>query len=170
MQISTYTNFGRVHGHNHRIYKKKSLNVSLKGSPKGVFPTKKFYIKIFILKFAKNTNFTKKLTFSRQKFCSQLWKLHRQSLICYQETHILLEVSSTDYLLSMGNFRGISSLSKGWPLFLAISLCLLLEGRLSLHGFVCDRVVFSLNKECFRYCEKTSFWGNNRYFGNSRFS
>ena len=31
------------------------LNVSLKGSPKGVFPTEKFEIKIFILKFARNT-------------------------------------------------------------------------------------------------------------------
>ena len=65
----------------------------------------------------------------------------------------------------MGNFRGIFSLSKGSPLFLAISVCLLLEGRLSLHDFVCDRVLFSLNKEFFRYCEKTSFWGKNRYFG-----
>ena len=36
---------------------KTSLNVSLKGSLKGVFPTKKIEIKIFILKFAKYTNF-----------------------------------------------------------------------------------------------------------------
>ena len=57
----------------------------------------------------------------------------------------------------MGNFRGIFSHSEGWPLFLAISVCLLLEGRLSLHGFVCDRVLFSLNKEFFRYCEKLHF-------------
>ena len=28
-----------------------------------------------------------------------------------------------------------------------MSVCLLLEGRLSLHDFVCDRVLFSLNKE-----------------------
>ena len=40
---------------------KISLNVSLKGSPKGVFPTKKFEIKIFILKFAKNTTFYPKI-------------------------------------------------------------------------------------------------------------
>ena len=41
---------------------KLSLNVSLKGSPKGVFPTKKIKIKIFILKFAKRTlRFTPKL-------------------------------------------------------------------------------------------------------------
>ena len=60
--------------------------------------------------------------------------------MCYQEMHMLLEVPSTDYLLSMGNFRGIFSLSKGWPLFLAISMCLLLERRLSLHDLVCDRV------------------------------
>ena len=26
------------------------------------------------------------------------------------------------------------------------------------------RVVFSLNKEFFRYFEKTSFWGKNRFF------
>ena len=81
-------------------------------------------------------------------------KNHRESLICYQETHILLQVISTDYSLSMWNFRGIFSFSKGWPLFLAISVCLLLEGRLSLHDFVYDRVLFSLNKEIFRYCEK----------------
>ena len=36
---------------------KISLNVSLKGSPKGVFPTKKIEIKIFILKFAKKHYF-----------------------------------------------------------------------------------------------------------------
>ena len=63
----------------------------------------------------------------------------------------------------MGNFRGIFSLSKGWPLFLAISLCLLLDGRLSLHDFVCDRVLFSLNKEFFRYCEKLHFELKNRF-------
>ena len=28
-------------------------------------------------------------------------------------------------------------------------MCLLLEGRLSLHDFVCHRVLFSLNKEFF---------------------
>ena len=39
---------------------KISLNVSLKGSPKGVFPTKIFEIKIFILKCAKNTTFLPK--------------------------------------------------------------------------------------------------------------
>ena len=38
---------------------KISLNVSLKGSPKGVFPTKTFEIKIFILKFAINTFYPK---------------------------------------------------------------------------------------------------------------
>ena len=75
-------------------------------------------------------------------------------IIYYQETHILLEVPSTDYFLSMGNFLGIFSLSKGLPLFLAISVCLLLEGRLSLHDFFCDRVLFSLNKQIFQYCEK----------------
>ena len=74
---------------------------------------------------------------------------HRESLICYKETHILLEVPSTDYSLSMGSFRGIFSLSKGWPLFLTVSACLLLERRLSLHDFVYDRVLFSLNKEFF---------------------
>ena len=40
---------------------KISLNVSLKGSPKGVFPTKNFEIKIFILKLAKNTTFYPKI-------------------------------------------------------------------------------------------------------------
>ena len=61
----------------------------------------------------------------------------------------------------MGNFRGIFSLSKGWSLFSGVSVCLLLEWRLSLHDFVCDRVLFSLNKDFFRYCEQTSIWGKN---------
>ena len=81
-------------------------------------------------------------------------KNHRESLICYQETHILLEVPSTDFSLSMGELSRHFSLAKGWPLSLAISGCLLLVGRLSLHDFVCDRVLFSLNKEFIRYCEK----------------
>ena len=97
-------------------------------------------------------------------------KIIEKAYFCYQETHILLEVPSTDYSLSMGIFRGIFSLSKGWFLFLAISVCLLLEGMLRLHDSVCDRVLFSLIKEFFRYYEKTSFWGKSRYFGNSRFS
>ena len=42
-------------------------------------------------------------------------------------------------------------------------MCLLLEGRLSLHDFVCNRVLFSLNKEFFRYCEKSSFWGKTSF-------
>ena len=29
---------------------------------------------------------------------------------------------------------------------------------------VCDRVLFTLNKEFFRYCEKPSFWGKNHFF------
>ena len=69
---------------------KISLNVSLKGNPKGVFPTKKFEIKIFILKFAKNTTFYTKI--KNLYFCvkSDGWapKTHRESLICYQEMHI----------------------------------------------------------------------------------
>ena len=81
------------------------------------------------------------MTFSRHKWCLGSRLKNRESLICYQETHILLEVTSTDYSLSMGKFRGIFSLSKGWPLFLAISVCLLLEGRSSLHDFVCDSIV-----------------------------
>ena len=39
---------------------KISLNVSLKGSPKGVFPTKKSEIKNFLLKFAKKKKKKKK--------------------------------------------------------------------------------------------------------------
>ena len=130
---------------------KISLKVSLKGSPGGVFPTKFFEIKIFILKFAKTTTiFYPKFKNWHFGVKSDVWapnceKNHRESLICYQGTHILLEVPSADYSLSMGNFRGIFSLSKGLPLFLAISVCLSLEG--SLHDFVCDRVLFSLNKE-----------------------
>ena len=54
---------------------------------------------------------------------------HREGLICYQETHILLEVPPADHSLSMGNCRGVFSLSKGWSLFQAISVCLLLDGN-----------------------------------------
>ena len=90
-------------------------------------------------------------------------KSHRESFICYQQTHILLEVPSTDYSLSMGNFRGIFSLSKGCPLFLAMSVSLLLEGRLNLYDFVCvcDRVLFSLNKEFFPVLWKKLHFGVN---------
>ena len=42
---------------------KISLNVSLIESPKGVFPTKSFEIKILILKFAKKNNNKKTLHF-----------------------------------------------------------------------------------------------------------
>ena len=40
---------------------KISLNVSLKGRPKGVFPRQKNEINIFILKFAKNATFYSKI-------------------------------------------------------------------------------------------------------------
>ena len=71
---------------------KISLNVSLKGSPKEVFPTKK-KIKIFLLKFSKNTIFYPNIKnwHFRGKcdgWFSQLWKNYRESLTCYQETHI----------------------------------------------------------------------------------
>ena len=46
---------------------KISLKFSLKGRPKRVFPTKKNEIKIFILKFAKNTTFNQKL--KKLHFC-----------------------------------------------------------------------------------------------------
>ena len=36
-------------------------------------------------------------------------KNQRERRMCYQETHILLEVPSIDYSLSLGNFRGIFS-------------------------------------------------------------
>ena len=29
---------------------------------------------------------------------------------------------------------------------------------------MCDRVLFSLNKDFFRYCEQTSFWGKKSFF------
>ena len=131
--------------------------------------------KFFILKFAKNTPFYPKIKNWHFRVKSDIWGLdceknHRESRICYQEMHILLDVPSTDYSLSLGNVLGIFSLRKGWPLFLAILVCLLLKGRLSLHDFVCDRVLFSLNKEFFQYYETTSFWGKKSFFGNSRFS
>ena len=75
---------------------KISLNVSLKGSPKGVFPTKIFEIEIFHFKIHKKTLlFTQKLKIDifESKVMS---KNQRKGLICYQETHILLDVPSTD--------------------------------------------------------------------------
>ena len=82
----------------------------------------------------------------------------QQSLICYQEMYILLEVLSTDYSLSMGNFRGIFSLSNGWPLFLAISVCHLLEWRLSLHDtFVWQSIVFIKQRHFSVLWEKLHF-------------
>ena len=53
MQISIYANFGRVHGHTEDI--KISLNVSLKGSPKEVFPIKKYLNQHFHFKICKKT-------------------------------------------------------------------------------------------------------------------
>ena len=43
-----------------------------------------------------------------------------------------------------------------WPYLGAF----LLVGRY----FVFDRLLFSLNKEFIRYCEKNSIWGKNRFF------
>ena len=55
-------------------YIKISLNVSLKGSPKGVFPTTKIEIKIFILKFAnKNTTFYPKIKNLHFRVKSDVW-------------------------------------------------------------------------------------------------
>ena len=86
---------------------KISLTVSLKGSPKGVLPTKFFEIKIFILKFAKTLHFTQKIENWHFWVKSDVWapereKNHRESRVFYQETHILLAVPTTDYLLSVG--------------------------------------------------------------------
>ena len=75
-----------------------------------MFPTKIFDIKIFVLKVTKKTLLQKlKIEIFASKVMSWLLtvKNQRESLICYQETHILLEVPSTDYSLSMGNFQGI---------------------------------------------------------------
>ena len=149
---------------------KISLNVSLKGSPKGVFLTKNWN-KNFLKKKKKKKKKTtfypkiKKNTFSRQKWClgSQMWKTHRESLISYQETHILLEVPSTDYSLSMGKFRGILASQRigllSWPY-----LCVFYSNG----GWVCMTLcvtLFSLNKEILAgYYETNSFWGRNLFF------
>ena len=60
---------------------KISLNVSLKGSPEGVFPTKKIEINIFILKFAKNTTFYPKI--KKLHFCikNDVWAPKCEKLI-----------------------------------------------------------------------------------------
>ena len=141
-----------------------SLNVSLKGSPKRVFPIKKNWNQNSHFKTRQKHYFLPKnwkLAFLRQKWClgSQLWKNHRESLICYQEIHILLEVHvpSTDYSLSMGNFRGISSLSKGWPLFSGHIYVPFTRKKVEFAWFMSDRVLFSLNKRNFLVLWKKVF-------------
>ena len=63
-------------------YIKISLNVSLRGNPKGVFPTKKFEIKIFILKFAKkNTTFYPKIKKLHFRVKSDVWAPNCEKLI-----------------------------------------------------------------------------------------
>ena len=153
---------------------KISLNISLKGSPSGVFLKKNFEIKIFVLKFTKNTTCYPKIKNGHFRVKKDVWASNcehtrEKALFVIMKRTFLLEAPSTDHSLSMGKFRGIFSLSKGWPLFLVISVCLLLEKRLSLHDFVVT-VLFSLNKGIFRYCEISSFWGKKSFFGNSRFS
>ena len=119
---------------------KISLNFSLKGSPKGVFPTNIFEIKKFILKFAKKkqtkktkkkqTNKTKTTLLFTQKlkiyiFASKVMSglpTVIEKALCYQETHILLEVASTDYSLSMGNFEAFLA-SQRVGLFFRPYLC-----------------------------------------------
>ena len=60
---------------------KISMNVSLKGSPKGVFPTNIFEIKDFILKFSKNTTFYPKI--KNLHFCVRngVWAPNCEKLI-----------------------------------------------------------------------------------------
>ena len=155
---------------------KISLNVSLKGRPKRVFATKKKKKK----KMNQNFHFKirKKSLFFTQKlkidiFASKVMsglpvvtKNHRESLTCYQETYFLLEIN---YSLSVENFRGIFSLLRGWPLFLAISVCLSLDFFFFFFFFWMGegvggggggrkRVLFSLNKEISGIVQKTSFW------------
>ena len=60
---------------------KISLNVSLKASPNGVFPTKKFEIKVFILKFAKNTTFYPKIKKIHFHVKSDVWAPKCEKLI-----------------------------------------------------------------------------------------
>ena len=60
---------------------KISLNVSLKGSPKGVFQTNKFEIKNFILKFAKNTTFYPKIKKLHFRVKSDVWATKCEKLI-----------------------------------------------------------------------------------------
>ena len=60
---------------------KISLNVSLKGSPKGVFPIKKIEITIFILKFAKNTTFYPKIKKIHFRVKSDVWAPRCEKLI-----------------------------------------------------------------------------------------
>ena len=153
---------------------KISLDVSLTGSPKGVVPTKIFEIKIFILKFAKNTLFYPKIKNWHFHVKNDVWaptvkKSHRKPYLLSRNAHFAIRTLYRLFVVS-GELSRHFSLLKGWPLFLALSMCLLLAGKLCLHDFVCDRVLFSLNKEFFRYYEKTSFWGKKSFFGNSRFS
>ena len=142
-----YTNFGRVYGQNHRRYQ-NIIECFFKRKPlkecfQHIFLNQNFHFKIR----KKTLLFTPEL--KNWHFCvkSDVWapnceKNHRESLICYQETHVLLEVPSTDYSLSTGNFRGIVSLSKGWPLFWPY-LCAFYWKE----GWVCT--IFCVTEYCF---------------------
>ena len=127
---------------------KISLNVSLKGSPKGVFPTNKKKIKIFILKFAKNTTFYPKIKNWHFRVKSDVWapnyceNIIEKTLFVIKKRTIMLEVPSTDYSLSMGNFRGILA-SQRVGLFFWTYLC----AFYSKEGWVC--MILCVTEYCF---------------------
>ena len=60
---------------------KMSLIVSLTGSHKGVFPTKIFEIKIFVLKFAKNTPFYPKIKNRHFRVKGDIWAPNCERII-----------------------------------------------------------------------------------------
>ena len=67
---------------------KISLNVSSKGSPQGVFPAKKIEIKIFVLKFAKNTTFYPKIKNWHFRVKSDVWNPNCEKFI-EKKTYLL---------------------------------------------------------------------------------
>ena len=137
-----------------------------------MFPTKKKWNQNLHFKIRKKKNKKKntkkhyfiskklKLTFSLQKWClgSQMWVNQKESLIYYQEMHILLEVLSTVYSLSVGNFRGIL-----FPQRVGLFFWPYLFDFYSKEGWVCLILLWQsiviIKQRIFRYCEKKFILG-----------
>ena len=65
--------------------------------------------------------------------------------------NIFLEVPTFVFSLSMGSLNDNFHLSKSKSLFLILSLCLLSQMKTSAQDFVFHKLLFSINKEDFRF-------------------